>query len=110
MNSALGNYAKQGKSTVITSKIESSHSANPEMYSWMNKRYIMIEEPEHENEMSINMAKLKDLSGGVAITTRNVFQSSVEFKPGFNIVINANKVPKLSTIDGGTKRRIRNIP
>ena len=57
------------------------------------------------------MAKLKNYSGNdVSITARTLYKSQEEFKPTFQVVICMNRLPTLTTVDGGTRRRVRNIP
>ena len=74
----------------------------------------MFQEIETEDDNStatVNMAKLKSYSGNdVSITARTLYKKQEQFKPTFQIVICLNKLPKLSTVDGGTKRRVFNVP
>jgi len=50
------------------------------------------------------------MTGNDLITGRNLYQSQESFLPQWHLIICANKLPRVSTDDGGTRRRIRNIP
>jgi len=70
-----------------------------------------IETDDDTTTAKVNMAKLKSYSGNdVSITARTLYKTQEEFKPTFQIVICMNKLPTLSTVDGGTRRRVRNVP
>ena len=74
----------------------------------------MFQEIETEDDNStatVNMAKLKSYTGNdVSISARTLYKKQEDFIPTFQVVICLNNLPKLSTVDGGTKRRVRNIP
>ena len=74
----------------------------------------MFQENKTEDDNStatVNMAKLKSYSGNdVSITAHAFNKKREQFKPTFQIVTCLNKLPKLSTVDGGTKHRVHNVP
>ena len=110
LNYTLGNYYTSGASTIITGKKEKSQCANPAMYEWKYKRCIPFQEIENDDETKINMSRLKECTGGDTITTRNLYKSNEQIKPSWKLVICANNIPSFSTTDGGTVRRVRNVP
>ena len=114
LSAAFGDYFLNGHPSIITGKIEKAQSANPAVHSLKGKRLVVFQEIETDDDTTtakVNMAKLKSYSGNdVSITARTLYKTQEEFKPTFQIVICMNKLPTLSTVDGGTRRRVRNVP
>ena len=114
LSAAFGDYFLNGHPSIITGKIEKAQSANPAVHSLKGKRLVVFQEIETDDDTTtakVNMAKLKSYSGNdVSITARTLYKTREEFKPTFQIVICMNKLPTLSTVDGGTRRRVRNVP
>ena len=112
--SAFGEYFLNGHPSIITGKIEKAQCANPAVHSLKDKRLVVFQEIETEDDNStatVNMAKLKSYTGNdVSISARTLYKKQEDFRPTFQVVICLNNLPKLSTVDGGTKRRVRNIP
>ena len=104
----FGDYGACGHSSIITSRRESSNSANSAIMSLKCKRLVTFQEIDNEN--SINMPVIKALTGNDEISGRNLFKSQETFIPQWKLVVCANKLPPVSTDDGGTQRRLRNIP
>ena len=110
---AFGDYFLNGHPSIITGKIEKAQSANPAVFELKNKRIVIFQEIETEGEdntTKVNMAKLKSYSGNdISISARTLYKKQEAFKPTFQPIICLNKLPKLSTVDGGTDRRVKNI-
>ena len=68
---------------------------------------VAAEMPENRN---LNESKLKDLSGGDALTGRYLFQEYVEFKPMHSLWLYGNSKPKIVGTDNGIWRRIVILP
>jgi putative DNA primase/helicase len=101
---ALGEYACVSPVTLITSKRESANSANSALANIINKRAVIMQEPE-SNEM-IQAGVMKALTGGDRISTRELHSSQIEFKPQAKFFMCCNKIPTID-IDGGVLRRIK---
>lgn len=101
---ALGDYACVSPVTLITSKRESANSANSALANIINKRAVIMQEPE-SNEM-IQAGVMKALTGGDRISTRELHSSQIEFKPQAKFFMCCNKIPTID-IDGGVLRRIK---
>jgi len=102
---SLGDYACIAPVTLVTGKRESSSSANSALANIINKRAVIMQEPE-SNEM-IQVGVMKSLTGGDTISTRELNCSQMEFKPNAKLFMACNKVPILSSVDGGVIRRIK---
>lgn len=102
---ALGDYACVSPVSLITSKRESANSANSALANILNKRAVIMQEPE-SNEM-IQAGVMKALTGGDRISTRELHSSQMEFKPHAKFFMCCNKIPAISDVDGGTIRRLK---
>ena len=102
---SLGDYGCTAPVSLITGKRESSNNANSALFSTINKRAIVMQEPE-ANEV-INSGIMKALTGGDPISTRELNSSQVTFKPSGKLIMATNRLPTLSSTDGGTERRIK---
>ena len=110
LSAAFGEYFLNGHPAIITGKIEKAQSANAAVYE-LKGRCPRVETDDDTSTTKVNMAKLKSYSGNdVSITARTLYKTQEQFKPTFQIIICMNRLPTLSTIDGGTRRRVRNIP
>jgi P4 family phage/plasmid primase-like protien len=102
---SLGDYACVSPVSLITSKRESANSANSALANILNKRAVIMQEPE-SNEM-IQAGVMKALTGGDRISTRELHSSQMEFKPHAKFFMCCNKIPAISDVDGGTIRRLK---
>lgn len=109
---SLGDYYQQTENTFITSKYKAG-SANPTLYNSKSKRYIIIPEPEEENEFNqdigLNTPFLKLITGKDKIITRDLHKSNIEFYPLFTPFIQCNKLPNIKNVDKAIIRRMRVI-
>ena len=106
----LGQYATVGANDIITGKSEASQSANSAKMALKHKRAAIFEEVELSKKDEINMEKLKRMSGGCEETGREFYGKQEKFTVTFSPIIAGNKLPDLSSTDGGTRRRIRRVP
>uniref|UniRef100_A0A6C0CSB5 SF3 helicase domain-containing protein n=1 Tax=viral metagenome TaxID=1070528 RepID=A0A6C0CSB5_9ZZZZ len=104
----LGDYACAGHSSIITSKRESAQNANSAIMSLKAKRFVAFQEIDNEN--CINMPVIKGLTGNDFISGRQLYKSQETFLPHWKMVVCANKLPPVSSDDGGTRRRLMNVP
>jgi P4 family phage/plasmid primase-like protien len=102
---ALGEYAYTAPVSLFTSKRESANNANSALMGIMNKRMIVMQEPEVNDVIQAGI--MKGLTGGDKISTRELHASQIEFKPHGKFFICCNKIPSISDIDGGVVRRLK---
>jgi P4 family phage/plasmid primase-like protien len=102
---ALGDYSYTAPITLFTAKRESSNNANSALAGIMNKRMIVMQEPEVNDVIQAGI--MKGLTGGDQISTRELHSSQIEFKPHGKFIICCNKTPSISDIDGGVIRRLK---
>lgn len=104
----FGQYASCGHASIITNRRESSNCANSALMALKTKRLVTFQEIDNEN--SINMSVIKGLTGNDVVTGRQLYKSQETFLPQWKLVVCANKLPSVSSDDGGTRRRLRNVP
>jgi P4 family phage/plasmid primase-like protien len=100
----LGDYSGGLPVSLITGKRASSNSATPEMERTKGLRLVMMQEPE-QNE-SINIGLMKELTGNDKIVARGLFKEPIEFHPDFKLVLMCNDLPNIPSNDDGTWRRL----
>lgn len=104
LQETFGEYACTVSTSIFTHKSSSPSSASPEIARIRNVRLVSAEETEEGS--TINVARMKELTGGNKITTRKLFEDMEEFKPQAHWFLVCNNLPKITSDDGGTWRRI----
>lgn len=105
---AFGNYCAVVPITLLTRKSGGSSSASPELAELRGKRFVVLQEPENNDEIQIG--KMKELSGGDYIYARPLFKDPIRYKPQFKLLLTCNELPRVPSTDGGTWRRVRVSP
>ena len=103
----FGDYAMCGHSSIITSKRENSSSANSALMALKGVRLVTFQEIDDVN--NINMPVIKSLTGNDTVSGRQLYKTQETFLPQWHLVVCANKLPPVSSDDGGTQRRLRNV-
>jgi P4 family phage/plasmid primase-like protien len=105
MTSSLGEYACEPPVSLITGKRETANSANSALASIRNKRAVFMGEPPSNQMIQVDI--MKSLTGGDKVSTRELHQSQIEFKPHAKFFLACNKIPSVSDLDGGVTRRLK---
>lgn len=108
MQYTMGQYFGILPTTVITVKHKNSSGARPELANKKGKRFLVIQEPEHDD--TIYVGQMKNLTGSDWIETRALYGDPFMYKPQFKLILVCNKLPFIPANDGGTWRRLRVIP
>jgi P4 family phage/plasmid primase-like protien len=107
INVTFGNYFATVPVSLLTVKRRSSSNATPELADKVGKRILVMNEPEHDDE--INAGLMKELTGQDRIMARPLYGKPFYYIPQYVPILPCNHLPKLSKSDGGTTRRIRVI-
>lgn len=108
IKAALGEYFMVCPCTILTRKSNASNQASPELARMKGIRIAYFQEP--DTGETINVGKLKELTGNDTFPARALHQDMIEIKPQFKLFLTCNELPKIPSADGGTWRRIRVIP
>ena len=108
LKASMGQYFGVLPTGVLTRKRGSSSGATPELADKRGKRYLVIQEPEHDDV--IYVGQMKNFTGGDTIMARALYGDPFEYKPQWKIGLICNKLPTLPSTDGGTTRRLKVIP
>lgn len=107
LESTLGDYAVSVDVSLITNKRTSSSNASPDVVRTRGRRFIYFQEPEYHDKIRTGI--LKQFTGGDTIIARELFKSPITFKLQATMIMCCNDLPSVTSIDGGTWRRIRVI-
>ena len=102
---ALGLYYHPIPHTIITKMSDKKDSACPPLAKAKGKRFVQFSEPEAEDKFQVGL--VKELTGGDEITARDLYKSTIIYKPQWSLYGQTNNIPKLNRADGGAGRRIR---
>lgn len=101
----LGDYAGAQDVSLLTNKRPNSNAATPEVVEMKGKRMIFFQEPENQDKLRTGI--LKQYTGGDTIKARELFKAPISFKCQASFVMCCNDLPPVTSLDGGTWRRIR---
>lgn len=101
----LGDYFGVLPVTILTKKKGASNAASPELADKYGKRFLVIQEPEHNDVIFVG--QMKELSGCDTIMARPLYGDPFEYVPQFTLTLICNVLPQIPSNDNGTWRRIR---
>jgi P4 family phage/plasmid primase-like protien len=104
----LGDYFGVIPVTILTRKRGSSSGATPEFADKYGKRFLVIQEPEHNDVVFVG--QMKEYTGKDMIMARPLYGDPFYYNPQFVLVLTCNELPYIPAIDKGTWRRIRVTP
>uniref|UniRef100_A0A6C0J3J8 SF3 helicase domain-containing protein n=1 Tax=viral metagenome TaxID=1070528 RepID=A0A6C0J3J8_9ZZZZ len=107
LGEALGDYYISCPITIITRKRGASSAASPELARLKGPRAGVFQEPGTEEELNVGI--FKELSGNDRFMVRGLYKEPIEVKPQVKYWLTCNDLPKVTSDDGGTWRRIRVI-
>ena len=104
----LGDYACKFSPSSLTQKRPPANTPQPELVRSKGRRTATAQELSHNEEL--NMAIIKEWTGGDKVIARGLYMDPIEFKIVFKLVLCCNHLPKITDDDDGTWRRIRVVP
>ena len=88
----------------LTKERGRSEGANSALARTKNKRFVVLQEPESNEELKVG--ELKMLTGGDTVPVRELYKEQEYIKPQFKMVLTCNALPPLSSTDRGVWRRM----
>ena len=104
---AFGDYYHSIPHSCLTKVQDKKDAPNPPMAKAKGKRFVQASEPEAEDKLQCGT--IKELSGGDEITARDMYSSTITYRPQFSLFLQTNAIPQLNRPDGGIQRRLEVI-
>lgn len=106
LRQVLGDYARGINADVLVSTRGNTDQSY--VAALRGVRLAILGETEEGAHMSV--AQMKRLTSRDKISARALYKDPIEFTPTHTIIMHTNHLPRLSSMDGGTKRRIAIVP
>lgn len=97
----LGDYSGKIPADALTTKVK---TAKVELAELFGKRFILASETEEGQKLSNQM--LKQIASTDAITGEKKYHDPFVFEPTHTALLYTNFLPRIASLDNGTKRRI----
>ena len=107
MSKGLGDYKGTVPISIVTQKRGAVGGTSSEIAQLKGKRYAVMQEPSKGDQ--INEGRMKELTGGDPVQTRQLYKESIVFQPQFTIAVCTNVLPEINSNDDGTWRRLKSI-
>lgn len=105
----MGDYAYTCGNNVLLNPIKAGN--NPEVANMNNKRVVFYREPDTSQNQKLNVATIKELTGGKEINARLNYSNNTKCNLKATHILECNERPKLSgKIDDAVVRRLIDIP
>jgi putative DNA primase/helicase len=104
----MGDYARTVQPQTLSRRPSDGAAASPDMARLKGARLVNMPEP--EKGLELNIALIKQLTGGDTYTGRFLNENPVEFRPEFKIFINTNHLPRTADDTVFTSGRVKLIP
>jgi len=104
----LGDYTRNAQAQSLARRSADGSAATPDMARLKGARLVTVPEP--EKGLELNIALIKQLTGGDTYTARFLNANPFEFKPEFKLFINTNHLPRTADDTVFTSGRVKIIP
>lgn len=104
----MGDYAMTVQPQTLSRRPSSGAAASPDMARLKGARLVNMPEP--EKDLELNVALVKQLTGGDTYTGRSLNENPVEFRPEFKLYINTNHLPRTADDTMFKSGRVKLIP
>lgn len=101
----LGDYFGVIPVSLLTQKRKASGGPTPELADKYGKRFLVIQEPEHNDVIFVG--QMKEYTGKDQIYARPMYGEPFYYTPQFTMVLTCNNLPHIPAADNGTWRRLR---
>ena len=104
----LGDYTRNAQAQSLSRRSTDGSAASPDMARLKGARLVTVPEP--EKGLELNIALIKQLTGGDTYTARFLHANPFEFKPEFKLFINTNHLPRTADDTVFSSGRVKIIP
>lgn len=104
----LGDYAANAQpETLAVNHRRNGGTATPELARLAGVRFVHL--PESPGRMLLDVALVKQLTGGDTITARNLYAKPFQYRPAFKLFVNTNSLPTVTDDTLFSSDRVRII-
>ncbi len=104
----MGDYSRNTQAQSLARRSIDGSAATPDMARLKGARLVTVPEP--EKGLELNIALIKQLTGGDTYTARFLNANPFEFKPEFKLFINTNHLPRTADDTVFASGRVKIIP
>ena len=104
----FADYARTIQPQTLSRRPKDGSAASPDIARLKGARLVNMPEP--EKGLELNIALIKQLTGGDTYTGRFLHENPIEFKPEFKIFINTNHLPRTADDTIFSSERVKLIP
>ena len=104
----FADYARTIQTQTLSRRPNDGASPTPDIARLKGARLVNMSEP--EKGLELNVALIKQLTGGDTYTGRFLHENPIEYKPEFKILINTNHLPRAADSTVFTSERVKLIP
>ena len=104
----LTDYARTIQPQTLSRRPSDGSAASPDIARLKGARLVNMPEP--EKGLELNVALIKQLTGGDTYTGRFLHENPIEFRPEFKIFINTNHLPRTADDTVFSSERVKLIP
>lgn len=104
MSLAMGQYKGTVPITMVVGERTKIGGTSDEVAQLKGVRFVAMQEP--TKGMQMNEGVMKELTGGDPLQARGMYQKSEIFMPQFTLVVCANNLFRVNSMEDGTWRRI----
>jgi putative DNA primase/helicase len=104
----FGDYSRTIQPQTLSRRPSDGSAASPDIARLKGARLVNMAEP--EKGLELNIALIKQLTGGDTFTGRFLNENPTEFSPEFKIFINTNHLPRASDDTVFSSGRVKLIP
>jgi putative DNA primase/helicase len=104
----LGDYGQQAPASLLMAKRTDKSGPNPDLVRIRGARLVSTSET--ESGKSLDEGLVKTLTGNDLITTRDLYEGNVSFRPEAKFFVSTNHKPLIKGTDNGIWRHVLLIP
>jgi len=108
ISNILVDYARTIQPQTLSRRPNDGAAASPDIARLKGARLVNMPEP--EKGLELNIALIKQLTGGDTYTGRFLHENPIEFRPEFKIFINTNHLPGTADDTVFSSERVKLIP
>jgi putative DNA primase/helicase len=108
VSNIFNDYARTIQPQTLSRRSSDGAAASPDIARLKGARLVNMPEP--EKGLELNIALIKQLTGGDTYTGRFLHENPIEFRPDFKIFINTNHLPQTADDAVFSSERVKLIP